>query len=291
MSPIPLQMAHKMQTLPQNKPAAIAAILLSVCLGLAMPSLAAAASGVIRAVWAGRQTKGFDLFASRFENGVWSKADRIVTSPEDDITPAMSVDRAGRTWLLWIARDKEGRSRLRYQVRRDNETLFSGKIDSGYEFNYAPSLLIDGDDRAWATWSSLDDVDEDIFASRFDGKAWSTPVRVNRNDATPDIKPILALDADGAVLVSWESLEVNGYERFQAKWDGSRFGEEQLVQDRDWIARHTRHVARPAIKLPAIATQFGMAALVSPAADGIQSVPFSILQSIQQQSTPSGQRP
>lgn len=279
-----------MYMLPHKTTAAIAALLLSIFPGPTTPSLATAETGVIRTVWAGRQSKGFDLFASRFENGAWSKTDRIVTGPEDDITPAMGVDRAERTWLLWIALDKEGRSTLRYQVRKHDKTILSGIIDSGYEYNYAPSLLIDRDDRAWAAWSSLDDEDEDIFASRFDGKAWSTPVRVNRNDATPDIKPILALDADGAVLVSWESLETNGYERFQARWDGSRFGEELLVQDQAWIARHTRHVNRAAIKLPSIATQFGMAALVSPTADGIQSVPLSILQSIQQHPTPSEQR-
>ena len=279
-----------MHMLPHKSTAAIAALLLSIFPGPTTPALATAETGVIRTVWAGRQSKGFDLFASRFENGAWSKADRIVTGPEDDITPAMGVDRAERTWLLWIALDKEGRSTLRYQVRKHDKTILSGVIDSGYEYNYAPSLLIDRDDKAWAAWSSLDDEDEDIFASRFDGKAWSTPVRVNRNDATPDIKPILALDADGAVLVSWESLEANDYERIQAKWNGSRFGEEQLVQDRDWITRHTRHVNRAAIKLPAVATQFGMAALVSPAADGIQSVPLSLLQSIQQSPIPPGQR-
>lgn len=281
-------MGHRMQTLPHWKPAVIAAMLVSVCLGLAMPSAAAAEPEAMRAVWAGRQGNGFDLFASRFAHGVWSKADHIVTGPGDDITPAMGVDRAGRTWLLWIARDQEGRSTLRYQVGGTEAPTLSGAIDSGHEYNYAPSLLIDRGDGAWATWSSLDDEDEDIFASRFDGKTWSTPVRVNTNDATPDIKPILALDGDGAVLVFWESLEADGYERFQARWDGARFGQEQLVQDRDWIARHTRHINRAAIRLPGGATAFGMAALVFPAADGIQSVPLSILQSMEQQPAQPG---
>ena len=255
--------------------------LLTACLTTILLSPSHSQAESLQAVWAGKQANGgFDLFISHLADGAWSKADRIVSSPEDDITPAMAVDRAGHIWLVWIARDRSGRSVLHYQMLENNTPILSGTIDSGFEYNYAPSLLIDRDDRAWAAWSSLDDEDEDIFASRFDGKTWSAPVRINTNDTAPDIKPILALDTEGAVLISWESLEANGYERFQSRWDGSGFGKERLVQDRDWIDRHTRHVKRAGIALPGIATQFGMAALVFPATDGIQSVPFSILQSI-----------
>lgn len=231
----------------------------------------------LQAVWSGRQDKEFTLFISTWEKDAWGKGNRILAGPGDSITPAMTTDRQGRIWIVWITRDKEGLSLLRYQVRQGGALLFSGSIDSGFQYNYAPTLLIDHQDRAWAAWSSLDGEDEDIFASRFDGKAWSPPMRVNSDDPRPDILPILAMDDNGAVVVTWESLENDGYERFQARWEGEGFGRELVVQNIPWIKRHTQHLDKAAIKLPAEALQHSMATIACRAATGIQSVPQSIL--------------
>ena len=279
---VPTVFDHPSRLFGPDRPAGIPGALLFLVLAglLWFPSLCLAES--VQAVWAGRQDKGFDLYVSPWENGAWGKTERIVASPEDDITPAMVMDRRGRNWVVWNTRDKDGRSQLRYQVRQAEKMLLSGAIKTGSENNYAPSLLIDGEDRAWAAWSSLEDEDEDIYASRFDGKAWSDPVRVNSNDDQPDILPILAVDDDGVIVVSWESLEQDGYERFQARWEGERFGGERMVQNRPWILRHTQHLDKAWLKLPSAASQYGMAAISARAATGIQSVPQSILQILQQ---------
>ncbi|NLB06379.1 MAG: hypothetical protein GX835_05345, partial [Desulfobulbaceae bacterium] len=118
-------------------------ILGAVLCGLLMWAGQAVADDSVRLVWAADRGQGFDLFTAVQEKNSWGPSARLVDGPEADLTPACTVDQAGRLWLVWIARDREGRSQLRYRIDAAGNKPRDGRIVTGYDDNYAPVVLID----------------------------------------------------------------------------------------------------------------------------------------------------
>lgn len=219
---------------------ATAAIAAALC-GLLLRVCPAAAAEAIRLVWAADRGQGFDLFTAVQEENGWGPSIWLVDGPEADITPACTVDQGGRLWLLWIARDKEGRSDLRYRIDALGAKPREGRIRTGFDGNYAPALLVDRQGVAWAAWSSYTGLSDDVFASRYWNGSWGAPVRVHAANDQPDVKPFLSLARDGGVQVSWLGLRENGYQRFQSRWNGAGFVGERAVEEKVW-ARSVRKI-------------------------------------------------
>lgn len=240
------------------------------CIGPAVAAIAA--DEPVRLVWAADRGQGFDIFTAVQANNGWGPATRIVDGPEADLTPTCTVDQNGRLWLLWIARDKEGISELRYRIDALGAKPREGRISTGFDGNYAPALLVDRQGVAWAAWSSYTGSSDDVFASRYRNGAWSAPVRVHAANDQPDVKPFLSLARDGGVQVSWLGLRENGYQRFQARWNGTGFVGERAVEAKSWEEAMRRHLRKRVAPLPRETATHGMVAAFLPGDQEIQSV-------------------
>lgn len=248
-------------------------LILLVVLGLFIWAGQAVAADAVRLVWAADHGQGFDIFTAVQEGNGWGPSTRLVDGPEANITPACTVDQAGRLWLVWIARDQEGVSQLRYRIDPAGKKGREGRIVTGFDDNYAPVVLVDQQGAGWAAWSSYTGSSDDVFASRFDGSSWSAPIQVHAANGQPDVKPFLSLSKDGSILVSWLSLREVGYQRFQARWNGTRFIGEQVVAEKTWKAIMQKHLRRKVGPLPREIQTQGMVSVFLPGNKEVQAVP------------------
>jgi hypothetical protein len=226
------------------------------------PTAAAAAADALRLVWAADRGQGFDIFTAVQEENGWGPSTRLVDGPEADLTPACSVDQGGRLWLVWIARDREGRSQLRYRIDALGRKPRDGRIVTGYDDNYAPVVLIDRKGAGWVAWASYTGSSDEVFASRFDGTGWSAPLRVHAANDQPDVKPFLSLARDGGVQVSWLGFRENGYQRFQSRWNGAGFVGERVVEEKVWARSMRKIFQRKMPPLPYETKKDGMVSAV-----------------------------
>jgi hypothetical protein len=229
--------------------------------------------GQTRVVWSAIQDTGFDLFESKLVDGNWSTPTRIVSGREDDITPALTEDHDGNVWLVWIAVDDIGRSYTRYQVRKSGGALSHGNVPSEFDHNYSPSVLVDRDNTIWASWSSFNGKNEEIYVTRFNGKNWLQASRVSNGDNRPNIKPLLALGVDGSVQIFWLRLDDDGYQLHQAIWHGSHFENLTTLKDTPTRAIANKQLCNSLPPLPEQAQKSIMAAVFQATIEGIQSVP------------------
>ena len=234
---------------------------------------AADAADALRLVWAADRGQGFDLFTAVQEKNGWGPSTRLVDGPEADITPACTVDQGGHLWLVWIVRDREGRSQLRYRIDALGRKPREGRIVTGFDDNYAPVVLIDREGTGWVAWASYTGSSDDVFASRFDGAGWSAPLRVHAANDQPDVKPFLSLSGDGRVQVTWLGLREGGYQRFQVQWNGTGFLGERVVADKTWEQGMHKHLRRKAPPLPRETRAQGMVTAFLPGNREIQAVP------------------
>lgn len=239
-------------------------------------SHAAAATGQARAVWSGVGEQGhLDLFEATLapEGKAWSTPERLVTNTAENITPAITEGADGTVLLVWIARDASGQALLHYLVRFANGKKLQGQVDTGFTHNYSPTVLIDHRNTLWVAWASDDGTDEDIYVSRFVGRAWTPALRVNTDDDKPDIKPLLIQQPPGEVQVVWSGFDVAGYRPHQVTWQGTGFGAERIAKNDPSQAENNKQACSILPPLPAAAAKRLMAAVFNQKNKGLQSVP------------------
>jgi len=158
------------------------------------------------AVWSEAAEQGIAVrYAGQNEQG-WSSPLTLAGDGGVHITPALASDPQGNVWVAWVDRGTAGYS-LRYTVLSNGAVSASGSIPTVAARSYAPTMLVDGEGTPWAAWSSFDGQDEDIYASHWDGNAWSSPVRVHADNDLPDTLPVLGLSDTGQVWISWTRLQ------------------------------------------------------------------------------------
>jgi hypothetical protein len=94
---------------------------------------------------------------------------------------------------------------------------------------YKPAVAVDRAGRVWVFWSANLDSDGrgegnwDLMARRYDGKAWSEPIRLT-NDAGSDIAPAAATDSDGRVWVVWQAFRGDSSDILARRQHDDQFG-------------------------------------------------------------------
>jgi hypothetical protein len=97
---------------------------------------------------------------------------------------------------------------------------------SGSQLALSATVLLDG---SWLlVWSAFDGNDDEILWSRRDGPAWSAPARLHADNAVPDITPVVAATAGGAVA-AWSRYEDGHYRVRMARLRGGAWGDEQRL--------------------------------------------------------------
>ena len=159
-----------------------------------------------------------EIYFSRSTREGWTSAEPVHSRPEAwDRSPSLAVTAGGEIWLVWTSTEKRDPQQSplytsRWTVQRwtDPEAVPMGDISRAKApaLAAAPGRAGNGnqDGTLWLIWVGFDGTDDEIFASRWDGKAWLPPQQVNADDDHRyfyDLEPQVAVGADGRPWVIW----------------------------------------------------------------------------------------
>ncbi|HSR33767.1 MAG TPA: GDSL-type esterase/lipase family protein [Anaerolineae bacterium] len=226
-------------------------------------------AGELWAVWDADSGSDVEIYFSRWNGRGWSAPKPVHSRPHAwDRSPTLVSAANGQIWLVWVSierNDPEQRqlyaSRWTGQQWTDPEAVPMGSISSAKSPVLAAPPEQDGggvqDGTVWLAWVGFDGSDDEIFVSRWDGKAWLPPQQVNADDDDPsfyDLEPQLAVGRDGQPWVVWTGYQAGlDDEIFASHWTGDGWTPEQMVsrddqaldampslvldaQDRPWVA-------------------------------------------------------
>jgi hypothetical protein len=205
--------------------------------GNGWPELAVDASGNAVAIWAGEPTflaGRSALFARRYASGSWGTADRLDPNDFGASGQRLAFDGAGNLTVVW-----QQAASSSYLARTD---IYTRRWTSGGGWG-APAALLETDDTGNAT---LPDVDADalgtaiavwqqpepgnaslsrVWAARWDGSAWGSPVRLDTS-SLPMQFPGIALDRNGNAFAMWRryqaiTVHASRFDAATLSWSGS----------------------------------------------------------------------
>ncbi len=179
-------------------------------------------------VWAESDGHDYEIFISHFDGERWSEPFQITDNSDNDIVPAVIRDTKGRLWVAWSRATTGGRRDLYFKTFDGKQWSEEERIETGFSVNLSAALAVDRRNQVWLVWSSFDGVDDDIFYSRWNGAGWSKPMRVNADDTTPDIQPVVDIGSDGFPQVRWSGFEDGEYRQFESRWTGADWTPETM---------------------------------------------------------------
>lgn len=84
-------------------------------------------------------------------------------------------------------------------------------------------------DEPWAVWAGYDGNDTEIFYARKKGGQWSSPARLNPDNAEVDTSPSVVVDGRGRPFTVWVREESSGPVVYGAIFDGGKWSNEEKV--------------------------------------------------------------
>jgi acyl-CoA thioesterase-1 len=175
----------------------------------ATPNLAIDANGVAWLAWSS-STEGDDtLHLSHWTDQGWSTPQELPgwdTVPNRQ--PVLAPTPDGGLWLAWVGFD--GNDDEIYAARWDGTSWsqtwqVSDDDTDPTAYDTQPRLGVGRNGSVWAAWTGHEDfLDDEIFASRWDGEHWAPPERVSADDDDPDEYPSLAVASDGTAWLAWD---------------------------------------------------------------------------------------
>jgi hypothetical protein len=75
----------------------------------------------------------------------------------------------------------------------------------------------------WLAWSGVQNHDDDIYFSRWQGVKWAKPALVHPDNNVPDILPQLSLSLEGKPLITWTSYNNGRYVYSLGEWNGRQW--------------------------------------------------------------------
>jgi hypothetical protein len=182
------------------------------------------------AAWSAQSDNGWDIFFAIEAAGRWGPAIQVTRSGGLNLVPALTAAADKSIWIFWSV--QEGKEIFLYSTRiQDGEVATPEPLPVMLATNLAPCALTDLNGEIWLVWSGHDGNDDDIYFSRWDGSGWSPPIRVHPDNHTPDIQPVLGMDADGTVWVYWKGFSDGAYRPFAGVWNGVDWESRQLSEE------------------------------------------------------------
>jgi len=181
-------------------------------------------------IWVEHRGSVSTVLHSEAHGGRWTDPEQVTVSASDRIsTPSVLRDKRNQLWAFWSV--VRGDMSLLYVSRStDGRWSVPELIPTGMVFAGGACSIVDKDNQLWLFWVGNDGAsDDDIFSSRWDGTTWSTPVRVNKGNNSPDIFPVAGLNKFGMPWVVWSGFTGSSYQRFFSEWKGNRWQKQQLL--------------------------------------------------------------
>lgn len=205
---------------------AVFAVTLLACWYLA----AGPAAASTHRAWSGRSDSGRDIFYE--SSAAPGQIVSVTASPADDITPALSRDGAGRLHLFWVRRDGDGQS-LYHSTLQDPGWDTPRRLPTGRLPVSHPAALLDDRGVLWLAWTAFDGEDDEIYAMSLTAGVWSPPVLISRDDAVPDIHPVLGLDDEGVPWIYWRGYDGQAYSGYVSRLRDGAWTPERNLGERD----------------------------------------------------------
>jgi lysophospholipase L1-like esterase len=198
------------------------------------PTMIAAPDGKIWTAWVADNGNDWEINASQGDGRTWQPPQVVWSDPGRwDTSPSLAVDANGVAWLAWSSSSGTDDT---LHVSHWTGDGWATPIDVPAEStvpNREPVLAAGPDGGLWLAWVGFDGNDDEIYAASWNGVTWSTPQRVNGDDADPaayDTQPRLAVGPDGDVWAAWTGHQkFLDTEIFCSRWDGRRWGAEEKV--------------------------------------------------------------
>lgn len=156
-------------------------------------------------------TKQLDDANNTLTSETWTEPLRIHTSEHTLSTPSY-IQNNDQKMLVWseIVNKKPA---LMYSYSSDGKNWNQPRLLTKSGENLGSTMLTARDSSIWAFWSSDRNGLDDIFSSRWNGAAWSSPKIIHAKNDVPDVLPTVQLNDDGNIQVSWKqySTDVNQY--------------------------------------------------------------------------------
>ena len=180
--------------------------------------------------WSAPVGSGWEIFFSRYMADGWAPAIQVSVNGNLNLVPTVVADKEDTLWLFWSSQEKG--QFLLYHARVQADDITESEVDTEQlTNNMAPSALIDESRTLWLVWSGFDGSDDDIFFSKLEDSRWSSPRRVNQDDDSPDIQPLIGLDTDGIPWVVWRGFDNGTYRFFFSKWNGRAWENEKTLEN------------------------------------------------------------
>jgi len=191
------------------------------------PSLAVAADGTLWLAWSSTLRSSPEktrIYASRWTGEGWSSAEVLpegtafggCASCGHATEPALAAAPDGTVWAAWVGADGQEENifaqRWSGGVWSQPRQVSAGE-GSPLLYDRQPQLAVGEDGRPWIAWTGnqadSDGVpipgDDEIYASRWTGDAWTPEQMVSRDDESLDTAPSRALDAQGQAWIAWQA--------------------------------------------------------------------------------------
>lgn len=227
------------------------------------PSVAADPAGNAIAVWIqiDPDTGNRVTWANRYEVGSgWGTAEAI-----DDMPTLLSatrtnvdMDDAGNAIAVWRRPTSGGDVLLanRYVAGSGWGTaeLIEADADSSAT---SPRLDVGPGGDAFVIWVQPEDTRLDVWATRFSGNSWETPVRIDIHDAGDKQQPDITVDGMGVAHAVWSQVDPDFANIWAAQYSpGSGWGAPDLIEPPNEDPRRDTDATDPRVDCNAAGNTF-----------------------------------
>jgi lysophospholipase L1-like esterase len=197
---------------------------------LSSPVIKQNRNGDIGIVWEQSVPGQDELFFAMLQEGRLIAPRRVSAGLPSIFSPDLAFDAQNVPWIAWVQSVER-----RYFVFVKN--LLSEKtwlVNRDFPASAGTPKLIAGiGQKIWVFWVGQDRGRDEIFASVFEGFAWSKPYKLNSDSRTPHLSPSVDLDGTGFPWVVWSAYDGNDYEIYSSHWDGRTWSKEEKITDND----------------------------------------------------------
>lgn len=191
------------------------------------------ASARVELAWSQLQDKRYEVFYQHFEKKTWLKKISLTNDKTtDNVAPSITTDAKGTVWIVWTVTDG-AKSQLRFTNCSGQVCAAARQIPSPFSSNTGSSIAIDGKGTPWLVWSASDTGADAIVFSRWYGENWDPPKQISKEDAYPDILPIIGMDNEDNPWVYWSGYDGKDYGAYVSRWTGQGWSREQRLEPRN----------------------------------------------------------
>ncbi|MBI9039545.1 MAG: hypothetical protein JEY97_15560, partial [Bacteroidales bacterium] len=195
--------------------------------------------------WEDKRNGDWDIYAQRFANDGTAIGENFRVNDDlyiqRQVQASVSIDSYGNFVIVWSDERVGDNWDIYYQRYSNDGTALGTNVkindDSGYNFQYWPTVSCDKNGNFIASWADGRNTNwRDIYAQRFsaDGTPLGNNFLVNTDtEGNNHLRASIAIEEDGNFIIVWEDNR-NGYEDIFAQMylaDGSTIGDNFKIND------------------------------------------------------------